>query len=308
MARWSRPEHRVAGGRRARVDAADELVEARAPIARDRLAERLHRALAPLAAERLPRRGERGGLALGEARRAREALVQRDVDAVALDVEIEEVVRREGRRADLEEEVEIREQLLLGAAAAARELPHREARVAHRVRHEEQDAAEPLAGISWRGAAGAAFFGAARAASARPSLSKRERPSGRPAGPPGAAAFFPSPPSREPPLDPGEDLARLLAERVRREHLRAIPEREDVPEEPLLVRRVHLDDRRRRPRAASRAGRTRRDLGGDRRVEPDAAADRRVGAYSQVSRVASSASEKSSRGWKSGCAARTHSR
>jgi hypothetical protein len=73
--------------------------------------------------------------------------VQRHVDPVALDVQVEEVVGRERRGPDAEEEVEIREQLLLGAAAAAGEVSDRDAGVADGVGDEEQDAAEPVARI-----------------------------------------------------------------------------------------------------------------------------------------------------------------
>src|SRR6266511_3558533 len=146
-------EDRVARGGRARVDPLDQLVEARAAVPGHRVAEGLDGPLAPLAAEGASGGGERGRLALGEAGRAREALVERDEDAFPLDVEVEEVVRRERRRADAEQEVEILEQLLLAAAAAprrscsristscsasARRRSRRDPGVAHRVRHEEE--------------------------------------------------------------------------------------------------------------------------------------------------------------------------
>src|SRR5512145_2174281 len=114
-------EDRVARRRRARVDPADQLVGAGAAIARDRLPQRAHDPLAPLAPEPLGRRGERARLALREPRGTREALVERDVDAVPLDVEIEEVVGREGRRPDPEQELQILEDLLLRDAALARQ-------------------------------------------------------------------------------------------------------------------------------------------------------------------------------------------
>ena len=268
------PEHRVAGGRRARVDPPDQLVEARAPIARDRVAQRLHRALAPLAAERLHRGGERGGLALGEARRAREALVQRDVDAVALDVQVEEVVGRERRGADLEEEVEVLEQLLLRAAAAPREVLHRDPGVAHRVRDEEQDAAEPVARVvPGRGGSVLPRGGAERSTPLR-----RAGRTGRLGGAGRGPRLLPPRRGHASPRSSPASTARAFSRSaLRLEQLRAIPEREHVPEQPLLVRRLDLHERDaavlREPRARPERC---DDLGRHGRVEPDAAADRGV--------------------------------
>src|SRR6266540_3867643 len=140
-------EHRILRGGRPRVDPLHQLVEARAPVARHGVAERLDGALPPLPPERTRGGGEGGALALGEPGWTREALVERDVDPVALDVQVEEVVGREGRRADAEQEVEVLEQLLLAAAAAPRQLADRDSGMADRVRDEEQDAAEAIARI-----------------------------------------------------------------------------------------------------------------------------------------------------------------
>ena len=142
------------------------------------------------------------------------------MDLVPLDVEVEEVVRREGRTAHAEQEVEVLEDSLSGT-------PHFRAR-----------SRTGVPGGAPRRAPGTGRGGAGRAS----------RPWRRPSG-----SRHPSPPASA-----GQHLSRLLPQRLRRQDLGPVSLGEHVAEQRLLVGGVPPPRPRRRRRPPSRwlAGRT----------------------------------------------------